>query len=197
MNNKTNYIFKIGKYLLLIFGILLIIVLSCSCNEHYIESVSESDTPPQNTQQDSPETELQLTTENEFVQEPKVIDISSDDYYALITNVFTEATKRNGYFEFFRYDTYKFPYLQVYIVPTDKRSNETTKIQSKALIEDVLEQLQKYEYKSGGWFKRECEYINIYFYGYDQYGNYNRNGGPFIQINIFNVQNISAENLIY
>ena len=65
------------------------------------------------------------------------------------------------------------------------------------LIKNILEQLKKYEYKSGGFFKRECEYINIYFYGFDNNVSYNRNGGPFIQISLFDIQNETVEGLTF
>lgn len=155
--------------------------------------------PTESTTEKTPSTQIDAEKEDKSETKPKkeIIDISSEAYYDLIKNVFEDATAENGYYVLQSYDTFRAPYLQMYIAPKDKYSDDVTKTQSTELIKNVLDQLKKYEYKSGGFFKRECEYINIYFYGFGDNGSYHRNGGPFIQINVFDIQNVTVEEMVF
>ena len=185
------------KVISLIMALLLFLVLLCGCEEPISNESSLSNDTETSSQQISSETKDNKKDTSESKPKKEVIDISSDDYYDLIKKIFDETTEQNGYFAFQSYNTYRAPYLQVYIAPKEKYSDDVTKTQSTELIKNILEQLKKYEYKSGGFFKRECEYINIYFYGFDDNGSYHRNGGPFIQISLFDIQNETIEGLTF
>lgn len=194
------------KAISLIASILLALIMLCGCEKTLTNESSllnDTDKSSQKVFSDIKEnTESSEKTENnkdksETKPKKEIIDISSDAYYDLIKKIFEEATQQNGYYVFQSCNTYRAPYLQVYIAPKDIYSDEATKTQSTELIENILDQLKKYEYKSGGFFKRECKYINIYFYGLDDNGSYHRNGGPFIQISLFDIQNETVEGLTF
>lgn len=116
----------------------------------------------------------------------KVIDISSDEYFSIISNVFNEATKNNEYLHYSGYSKH-YPYIQVSIKPLKKISEKDMKKQSEIIENEILSKLRKYKYKSGGIFKYNYEYINIYFYNYNELGQLNRNEGPFMQFEILKI----------
>ena len=184
------------KSIQIIITLFFMLFLLCGC-EKVLEN--ESSTPETSNQQTNSEV-MEKENKKENIKDSKednIIDISSDVYFDLVKNIFEKSALENGYFEYGGYDTYKYPYIQLYIAPKDKYSEDVTKVQSTELIKNVLEQLKEYEYKSGGFFKRNFEYINVHFYGYDEYGEYHRNGGPFIKINITDIQNVTEEKLIF
>ena len=127
-----------------------------------------------------------MKSSNEEISETKTIDISLKEYINLINSVFIESTETNKYLCYDGYST-NYPYIQISIKPKKKISKSELEKQSKIVEEKVLENLKKYRYKSGGFFKYDYEFINIYFYDYADNGKLSRNEGPFIQLNILEI----------
>lgn len=187
------------KIRFIIAAILLELLLLCGCEENIGGENSTLDDTKMTDQQITSEVNEREEHEStvEVSEEAEKIDISSDAYIDLIKEIFNKAAQENGYFEYCGYDTYRYPYIQLHIAPKENYPDDVIKTQSTELIKNVLSDLKKYEYKSGSFFKYNYEYLNVYFYGYDEYGKYHRNGGPFIQINILNIQNATEEDLSF
>ena len=123
-------------------------------------------------------------------------DISSDKYFTLIDNTFKNATKDNSFLYYDGYITH-YPYIQIAIKPKIKINEIDMEEQAKIVGTEVLSQLKKNKYKSGNIFKYSYEYISIYFYNYTDNDQLDRNGGPFMQFEILNVNNLTVEDIVW
>ncbi|MBR4073420.1 MAG: hypothetical protein IKK24_05690 [Clostridia bacterium] len=125
----------------------------------------------------------------------EIIDINADEYLELIDRIFEESVKDNQYIYYSGYYTYN-PYIQVSFIPYGKYEKEIIRQQAENTIDYILEELKKYKYEAGGIFDTGYSYINIYFHDY-YYGKMSRNGGPFAQIKILEVENLKVSDVFW
>ena len=124
----------------------------------------------------------------------KTYKINSEEYFKLINDTFIKAIENNECWYYS--DAYNhYPYIQVSIKPKKEMSEDVMKEQSKIVGKMVLDELKKYKYKSGGLFAYDYEMINIYFHYY-LYGKLSRNGGPFMQFSIYDVDKLTIDDIV-
>lgn len=126
----------------------------------------------------------------------KEYNISSDEYFLLINDIFIDTTKNNEYLYYAGYSRY-YPYVQIAIKPKKQINKKDMDYQAEIIGRKVLTEFKKYKYKSGGFLSHDFEYINIYFYDYTSSGKLSRNGGPFMQFEIMNINKITYEDIIW
>ena len=134
--------------------------------------------------------------EEPLKNEKEILDISSEEYYEKIGEIFETITSANEIYKFQGF-TSRYPYLQISIYPTGKYDKAVIEQEAKEIINKVLQELKKYKFKTGGLFSSNYEFLNIYFYDYDKYGNVSRNGGPFAQINVLEIENVNVDNCFW
>lgn len=122
--------------------------------------------------------------------------ISSEEYFVLLDRIFYESTKSNEYLYYDGY-TNRFPYLQVFIKPRKKIEKTVMNEQAKIIGSEIITQLKKYEYDSTIFFDYNYEYLNIHFWDYTDNNVLNWNAGPFMQIEILNIDKITLEDVIH
>ena len=134
--------------------------------------------------------------EESLKNEKEILDISSEEYYEKIEEIFETITITN---EIYKYQGFAFyyPYLQISIYPTDKYERAVMEKEAKGIINKVLQELKKYKFKTGGLFSYNYEFLNIYFYDYDKYGNVSRNSGSFAQINVLEIEDANIDNCFW
>lgn len=128
--------------------------------------------------------------------EEEILDISSKDYGEKIGEIFNSITSNNEVYKYQGFTSH-YPYLQISLYPIGSFDKEVIKREAKDITNNVLQELRKYKFKTGGFFKYNYEYLNIYFYDYDEYGNISRNGGPFAQINVLEIENVNVDNCFW
>lgn len=176
--NKNN-----GKSLILLLSISLFVT---GCD--FI--VVEDNNPKENNTIVETE-ESKLETEKEHNDK---IGIWSDEYKNLVNEILKKSTENNKYLKYTKLTLHN-PYIQVNIQPTNKYKKTIIEQEAKKITEYIVKELQKYEYDEGGFWRNRYEYINIYFHDYDSYGKLNRNGGPFVQIRIMDIKNITVDDI--
>ena len=125
-------------------------------------------------------------------EEKKVIDATSEEYKNLILDSAVAVTNQTEYFGYSR-SWGRYPYIQMQFVQTKVCDEETLKTELTNTIKTLLDELKKYEYKRGAWYKYCYEYINLSVLQYNSLGHTKEIA--FIQINVFDLESISEENL--
>ncbi len=179
--------FIMKKTILIIFmcGFIVLSIISCVYNSINNQNANVNDDTVNNN-------ELINHDEDSLKDEKEILDISSKDYGEKIGKIFNSITSNNEVYEYQGFTSH-YPYLQISLYPIGKFDKEVIKREAKDITNNVLQELRKYKFKTGGFFKYNYEYLNIYFYDYDEYGNISRNGGPFAQINVLDIENINID----
>jgi len=127
--------------------------------------------------------------------EPNTFDISTEVYRNKISEIFYDITKKNGKYNFAGY-TCRYPYIQIYIKPTDLYSDEELNESAINIITELIIELKKYKFESKK-IGYSYEYLNIYFYHFDSEGKVVRNNDIFMQINILDIENLKTDDVIW
>ena len=143
-------------------------------------------------QEEEPLHESVIEEDDQPVVEKKVIDATSEEYKKLILNTAVAVTNQTEYFAYSQ-SWGRYPYIQMRFVQTKVCDEETLKTELKNTIKTLLDELKKYEYKRGAWYKYCYEYINLSVLQYNSLGHTKEIA--FIQINVFDLESISEENL--
>lgn len=168
--------------------LLILLMVSTGCDYIVIEDNENNKTNDVNEN-------IVEEQKEESKQEVKKIDISSEKYLTLIEEVLNESTKNSELLSYSGYTLY-LPYIQVSIIPNKKCDNNLLLAEAKKITSYILENLKNNKYKKGSIFKSNYEYINIYFYNYDEFGRLSRNEGPFVQIEILDIHNLKIDDII-
>lgn len=143
-------------------------------------------------QEDEARHESVIEEDDQPVEEKKVIDATSEEYKNLILDTAVAVTNQSEYFGYGQ-SWGRYPYIQMQFVQTKVCDEETLKTELTNTIKTLLDELKKYEYKRGAWYKYCYEYINLSVLQYNSLGHTKEIA--FIQINVFDLENISEENL--
>jgi uncharacterized protein YxeA len=167
--------------------VLAIIVSTCQSKDDNKENTNSENT-----------TSIVSKTEdtNKIETKDNRIDISTKEFKNSVIETFKTATEDNDYFTY-SHESWKNQYLEISIAPNGKYSDDIFLENAKPIIKKVLEDLKKNEYKSGGIFRNNCEYINVFFLNYDDYGNLNRANAAFIRLEPLDIQNVTEEDISF
>lgn len=168
--------------------VLAIIVSTCQSNDN---TNTESD-----TSQNTTSTVSKIDDTKETETKDNKIDISTNEFKNSVIDTFKTTVEKSDYFTYSN-ESWRHQYLEISIAPNGKYSDDVFLTNAKPIIKKVLEELKKNEYKSGGIFKNNCEYINVFFLNYDDYGNLNRANAAFIRIEPLEIESITEEDLSF
>ena len=157
--------------------VLVIVVIILSANNTYLKNKQNSNNENVTSVPESTKEVLEIT--------------NNDNYKNKMTSIMEKAVIDNKYFVFQGGYTHA-PYLEYTYYSYKKYDKETIKEQAKIVGQKIMKELQNYEYKKGSIFIMSFEYINLHFYGYDDFGNPSRGDGVWIQ---FDVTKINSQTI--
>lgn len=159
-----------------IIAIIIIVILLFSCVMHKSDGIVDN-----------------RGSENigsEINKEEAEYKIGSDEYIELIKTEIEKAFEGNEHLALYYLKCRRMPYIEVDIysktndkIVVDNAAKESTQI--------ILERLKKYNYKKTLFYN--WEYINIYF----SYYNETDRRGPFVQINMTKINDISLDDVFH
>ena len=129
-------------------------------------------------------------------QDGNSVDISSNEYKKIIDTILTNSMAGNDNYEYRGYRTHT-PYLEVSIYPKKELGESESEQAAEKIVKEILYNLKNYRFVSGGIFKYNYEYINLYFYGKKSGEKLSRNGGPFAQISILELEKATIDSVMW
>ena len=169
---------KKADILIISIFVIVILIMIISANNTYMNNKKNN--------------ENNLNTSSVPESNKEVLEITNNENYtSKMTSIMQNAVVGNKYFMFQSGYTHT-PYLEYTYYSTKKYSKEIIKEQAKLVSQNIMKELQKYDYKKGSIFVMNFEYINLHFYGYDDLNRPSRSDGAWVQ---FDVTKINSQGI--